>query len=136
MARYAAGGATGKTNAMTDPRVVPYAAPSTARRFSRLALVAFIVSLFAPPAMLAVIAFTADTLDDLVRPRELLFLVFQALATAAPLTAVVLGAVAAGRIRSRRHELRGMWLAVTAVVLGWVTTVALGWFCGEASTWG
>jgi hypothetical protein len=27
-----------------------------------------------------------------------------------------------------------MPLAIAAIVLGWLATVGLGWFCGEAST--
>lgn len=121
---------------MPEPPIVPYAAPSTGRRFSRLAIFAFVWSVVASPAVLALIAHTADILDDLVHPRELLFLVFQALATAAPLSAVLLGGLAIGRIRARPNELRGMGLAIAAVVIGWVATVLLGWLCGEASTWG
>jgi hypothetical protein len=121
---------------MSDPSVLPYAQPTTRRRFSRLAVLALLWSLLAPPAMLALLTYTADALDDLVHPRERLFLLFQALATAAPLTGVVLGSVAAGRIRARRQELRGLPLAVAAIVIGWLATVGLGWLCGEASTWG
>jgi hypothetical protein len=86
--------------------------------------------------MLAAIVYTADVLDDLIRPRERLFLVLQALVTAAPLAGVVLGAFAAARIRARRGELRGLSLAIAAIVIGWLATIALGWLCGEASGWG
>ena len=121
---------------MTDASVLPYGDRGTAApRFSRLAVAALIWAIVAPPAMLAAIAATSDTIDE-IEPRELLWVVFQTLATAAPLTAVVLGGVAAGRIRARRGELRGVWLAVAAIVIGWVGTVALGWLCGAAATWG
>jgi hypothetical protein len=76
-----------------------------------------------------------DHIDE-IRPRPLLFAVLQVLVTAAPLAGVVMGGIAIGRIRARREELRGVWLAIGAVVLGWISTVALGWLCGEASTWG
>ena len=120
---------------MSEPSLLDYAEPGTRRRFSRLALVALLWSLVAPGIMLAVITVIIDHIDG-IHPRPLLVAVLQVLVTAAPLAGVVMGAMAIGRIRARPGELRGLWLAVVAVVVGWVSTVALGWLCGEASTWG
>ena len=120
---------------MSEPSMLEYAEPGTRRRFSRLAIVALLWSLVAPGVMLFVIVGTIDHIDE-IDPRPLLFAVLQVLVTAAPLAGVVMGAIAIGRIGARPGELRGLWLAISAVVVGWVSTVGLGWLCWEASTWG
>ena len=115
--------------------VLEYARPGVQRRWSRLALFSLFWTLVVPGLALILIALAGDTIDE-IQPRPLLFLVFQVLATAAPLAGVVMGGIAIGRVRARRDELRGQWFAIAAVGLGCVQTVVLGWLCGEASTWG
>jgi hypothetical protein len=120
---------------MPEASLLEYADAGSRRRFSRLALVAFLWSLLAPGLMLVVITVNIDRIDE-IHPRSLLFAVLQTLVTAAPLAGVVMGGIAIGRVRARPEELRGLWLAIAAVVVGWVSTVGLAWLCGEASTWG
>jgi hypothetical protein len=115
------------------PTPLEYAAPYTQRRPSRFAVFAFQWSLFAPALMLVLVWGTRDLLDE-IRPRWLMFAVFQVLVTAAPLTAVALGGVAVGHVRARQDELRGLWLAFAAVVLGWIQTLGLSWLLWELST--